>query len=84
MLYLLKPLQPSCVVCACTQVPTGTVWYGPDTYMGRNLAQLFGMLAELPDEEVGTYDALLPLWALPLTAGVLVGPLVCMTTTLSL
>lgn len=34
------------------QVPTGTVWYGPDTYMGRNLAQLFGMLAELPDEEV--------------------------------
>jgi quinolinate synthase len=28
------------------------VWYGPDTYMGRNLAQLFTQLAELPDEVV--------------------------------
>jgi hypothetical protein len=28
------------------------VWYGPDTYMGQNLAQLFTMLAELSDEEV--------------------------------
>ena len=28
------------------------MWYGPDTYMGRNLAQLFTSLAELPDEEV--------------------------------
>jgi len=34
------------------QVPNATVWYGPDTYMGRNLAQLFTMLSELPDEEV--------------------------------
>lgn len=34
------------------QVPDATVWYGPDTYMGRNLAQLFTMLADLPDEEV--------------------------------
>lgn len=28
------------------------MWYGPDTYMGRNLAQLFTSLAEMPDEEV--------------------------------
>lgn len=34
------------------QVPDLTVWYGPDTYMGRNLAQLFTSLAALPDEEV--------------------------------
>ena len=34
------------------QVPEATVWYGPDTYMGRNLAQLFSDLALLPDEEV--------------------------------
>lgn len=34
------------------QIPDLTVWYGPDTYMGRNLAQLFTSLADLPDEEV--------------------------------
>ncbi len=39
---------------AVPQVPDATVWYGPDTYMGRNLAQLFSMLADLPDEEVRT------------------------------
>ena len=34
------------------QVPELSVWYGPDTYMGRNLAQLFTNLATLSDEEV--------------------------------
>jgi len=34
------------------QVPDLTVWYGPDTYMGRNLAQLFTQLADMPDEEI--------------------------------
>ena len=34
------------------QEPDLTVWYGPDTYMGSNLAQLFLSVAELPDEEV--------------------------------
>lgn len=34
------------------QIPDLTVWYGPDSYMGRNLAQLFTSLAEQPDEEV--------------------------------
>lgn len=32
---------------ACPQVPGCNVWYGPDTYMGRNLAQLFTSLANM-------------------------------------
>lgn len=40
------------VLQAFAQVPDLHVWYGPDTYMGRNLAQLFTSLAELSDEEV--------------------------------
>ncbi len=28
------------------------MWYGPDTYMGLNLAELFTQLAGLSDEEV--------------------------------
>lgn len=40
------------VLQAFAQVPDLTVWYGPDTYMGRNLAQLFTQLADLPDEVV--------------------------------
>ncbi len=35
-----------------TQVPDATVWYGPDTYMGRNLQELFTRLASMPDEDV--------------------------------
>lgn len=35
-----------------TQIPGVTVWYGPDTYMGSNLAALFTQLAALPDEQV--------------------------------
>ena len=37
---------------AFAQVPELRVWYGPDTYMGRNLAQLFSQLAEMPDAEI--------------------------------
>lgn len=53
----------------CVQVPDLNVWYGPDTYMGLNLAELFTQLASLPDEEVAalhpahtaaTVKALLP------------------------
>ncbi|GAX73552.1 hypothetical protein CEUSTIGMA_g1003.t1 [Chlamydomonas eustigma] len=40
------------VLQAFHQVPEATVWYGPDTYMGRNLAQLFTSLSTMPDEEV--------------------------------
>lgn len=28
------------------------MWYGPDTYMGRNLAELFLQLSVLPDDVV--------------------------------
>lgn len=41
-----------CFLQGFAQIPDLTVWYGPDTYMGRNLAQLFTSLAEQPDEEV--------------------------------
>lgn len=40
------------VLQAFAQVPGANVWYGPDTYMGRNLAALFTSLAQMPDEEV--------------------------------
>jgi quinolinate synthase len=40
------------VLLAFLQVPDLTVWYGPDTYMGLNLAELFNQLAHLPDEEI--------------------------------
>ncbi|KAI3436690.1 hypothetical protein D9Q98_006105 [Chlorella vulgaris] len=42
----------STVLTAFAQVPGINVWYGPDTYMGRNLAQLFQSLAQLSDDEV--------------------------------
>lgn len=34
------------------QIPGSHVWFGPDTYMGQNLAGLFGSLRELPDETI--------------------------------
>lgn len=40
------------VLQAFAQVPDLTLWYGPDTYMGANLEELFTSLAALPDEEV--------------------------------
>lgn len=43
-LLVLTPLLPS---LPPPQVPDVHVWYGPDTYMGRNLAQLFQSLANL-------------------------------------
>lgn len=36
----------------CLQLPDLNVWYGPDTYMGKNLQELFTSLATMPDEEV--------------------------------
>jgi quinolinate synthase len=46
-----KPCVFMCV-CVFEQVPDLHVWYGPDTYMGRNLAQLFRQLSDLPDGEI--------------------------------
>ena len=40
------------VLQAFAQVPQSTVWYGPDTYMGRNLAQLFTSLSTASRKEV--------------------------------
>ncbi|KAG2429256.1 hypothetical protein HXX76_011025 [Chlamydomonas incerta] len=42
------------VLAAFADVPGATVWYGPDTYMGANLAQLFTDLASgaASDEDV--------------------------------
>jgi quinolinate synthase len=42
----------SCALPVVLQVPDLTVWYGPDTYMGANLAQLFRQLAGMPDEVI--------------------------------
>jgi quinolinate synthase len=40
------------VLQAAAQVPDLHVWYGPDTYMGGNLAELFRRLVQLGDEEI--------------------------------
>lgn len=37
---------------AFAQVEDVRVWYGPDTYMGRNLAQLFSSMAGMSDEAI--------------------------------
>lgn len=38
--------------CSSVQVPGVNVWYGPDTYMGRNLQELFASLATMSDADV--------------------------------
>jgi len=40
------------VLSAFAEIPEVEVFFGPDTYMGRNLARLFGVLASLGDEAV--------------------------------
>jgi quinolinate synthase len=40
------------VLQAFAQVPDAHVWFGPDTYMGHNLQQLFESLAELGDAQI--------------------------------
>eukprot|EP01062_Namystynia_karyoxenos_P069905 TRINITY_DN65324_c0_g1_i1.p1 TRINITY_DN65324_c0_g1~~TRINITY_DN65324_c0_g1_i1.p1 ORF type:complete len:542 (+),score=210.56 TRINITY_DN65324_c0_g1_i1:97-1626(+) len=40
------------VLQATAQIPDLTVWYGPDTHMGKNLREIFTRLAERPDEEI--------------------------------
>jgi len=40
------------VLQAAAQVPDLHVWYGPDTYMGGNLAELFRRLVQLGDDEI--------------------------------
>ena len=40
------------VLQAAAQVPDIHIWFGPDTYMGDNLAHMFGSLSEMPDSEI--------------------------------
>ena len=40
------------VLQAAAQVPDIHIWFGPDTYMGDNLAHMFASLAEMSDEEI--------------------------------
>ena len=42
----------SMVLQCFAQLPDGHVWFGPDTYMGQNLAHLLESLAELGDSAV--------------------------------
>jgi quinolinate synthase len=40
------------VLQAAAQIPDVHIWFGPDTYMGENLAQMFRNLAEMPDVQI--------------------------------
>jgi quinolinate synthase len=40
------------VLQASAQIPDVHIWFGPDTYMGENLAQMFAGLAEMPDAQI--------------------------------
>ncbi len=40
------------VLSCFAQVEDGHVWFGPDTYMGKNLVELLGALATMSDEAI--------------------------------
>jgi quinolinate synthase len=40
------------VLQAAAQVPDIHIWFGPDTYMGDNLAHMFQSFAEMPDAQI--------------------------------
>lgn len=40
------------VLQAFAQIPDLTVWYGPDSYMGANLAELFRQMSNMTDAEI--------------------------------
>lgn len=40
------------VLAAFAEIPDVSVFFGPDTYMGRNLARVFEMLSKLDDAEI--------------------------------
>lgn len=37
---------------AFAQVPDLSIWYGPDSYMGANIKELFQQMANMTDEEI--------------------------------
>lgn len=45
------------ILQAFAQVPELTVWYGPDTYMGENIEQMFQYIAQLPDDQIRRFHA---------------------------
>ena len=40
------------VLQAAAQIPDVHIWFGPDTYMGDNLAHMFQSLAQMPDAQI--------------------------------
>ncbi|KAF0754480.1 hypothetical protein AaE_005305 [Aphanomyces astaci] len=40
------------ILQAAAQVPDVSIFYGPDTYMGENLEQMFQNIATLPDDQI--------------------------------
>ena len=40
------------VLTAAAQIPDVHIWFGPDTYMGENLAHLWRALGEMDDETI--------------------------------
>ncbi|KAG0492849.1 hypothetical protein HPP92_006247 [Vanilla planifolia] len=40
------------ILQAFAQVPNLSIWYGPDSYMGENIAELFHQMAGMTDEEI--------------------------------
>ncbi|KAF3436752.1 hypothetical protein FNV43_RR19503 [Rhamnella rubrinervis] len=40
------------ILQAFAQVPELEIWYGPDSYMGANIAELFQQMTKMTDEEV--------------------------------
>ena len=45
------------VLQAAAQIPDVHIWFGPDTYMGENLAHMFESLAQMPDERIADVHA---------------------------
>lgn len=37
---------------AFAQIPDLNIWYGPDSYMGANITELFQQIAMMSDEEI--------------------------------
>ncbi|EFJ31704.1 hypothetical protein SELMODRAFT_169053 [Selaginella moellendorffii] len=46
------------VLQAFAEIPDLTVWYGPDSYMGANLAVLFQQLAAMEDDDIAAVHPL--------------------------
>ncbi|MEM7433782.1 MAG: quinolinate synthase NadA [Myxococcota bacterium] len=40
------------VLQAAAQVPDGHIWFGPDTYMGENLAAMFETMGQMSDRQI--------------------------------